>query len=291
MNGIININKKKGITSHDVVNIVRRKLGIKRVGHTGTLDPVATGVLPICVGVATKLSSAITNGNKTYEVLFRTGIKTDTLDITGNVVATSDKVVSELEIINVINSFLGKISQIPPMYSAIKIDGKKLYELAREGKTVERKARTVTVFDIYDIFIDEDMISFVVECEKGTYIRTLVDDIGEKLGTYASVIDLKRIRTGKFNIDDSIEIDDFETYNDEDISNSIIHLKDYFSDLERITLDETYNTYLYNGNKIKYKSDMESKLYKVFSSFDEFMGVYRYEENVLTPHYFFNLRR
>lgn len=186
MNGVIVINKPKGYTSHDIVNVVRKKLNTKKVGHTGTLDPDATGVLPILIGTATKISKYLVEHKKTYIATVKLGYKTETADASGKVIK-EDKHFQKIDkksIENVLNAFLGKQEQIPPMYSAIKVGGKKLYEYAREGKKVEVKPREIEIYDIsLEEYNNNDEISFKVNCSKGTYIRTLCESVAEKLGT------------------------------------------------------------------------------------------------------------
>lgn len=186
MNGVIVINKPKGYTSHDIVNVVRKKLNTKKVGHTGTLDPDATGVLPILIGTATKISKYLIEHKKTYIATVKLGYKTDTGDASGKIIK-EDKHFQKIDkknIENALNTFLGKREQVPPMYSAIKVNGKKLYEYAREGKKVEVKPREIEIYDIcLEEYSNNDEISFKVNCSKGTYIRTLCENVAEKLGT------------------------------------------------------------------------------------------------------------
>lgn len=206
MNGILIINKPKGITSHDVVGKVRRILHTKKVGHAGTLDPIATGVLIVLVGRATKLSDRLLCEKKCYKAGFRLGIETDTYDITGNIVCENAADVSKDKIKSVLESFKGKISQIPPMYSAIKIEGKKLYELARRGVTVERKAREVEIYDI-DLSGENELY---IACSKGTYIRSLIHDMGKMLGVGACMTALERCASGTFSIENSVTLEQLE---------------------------------------------------------------------------------
>jgi len=208
MDGVLNIYKPQNMTSHDVVAIVRKALNTKKVGHTGTLDPMATGVLPICVGRATKIVDFIQNDKKIYRASMILGSATDTEDCWGEIVETKPVTVTDETYIKAIRSFIGDIEQIPPMYSALKVNGKKLYELAREGKTIERKPRIRTIFDICDIVIDGHEASFTVVCAKGTYIRTLCTDIGKKLDTVAHMTALERTGSGQFNKADSLTIDE-----------------------------------------------------------------------------------
>ncbi len=305
--GIININKEKNMTSHDVVNIVRRKLGIKKVGHTGTLDPMATGVLPICIGKATKLASFITDGNKVYHVHMKLGISTDTYDITGKVLDRREVDVLEAQIREVVLSFVGEQEQVPPMYSAIKQGGKKLYELAREGKTVERKARKINIFYIDKLEIEGEEISFEVACSKGTYIRSLVFDIGEKLGTLATMTELERVSvSGGYSIDKAIKVSDFKEASEAEIRAHITTLEEYFADLDKIKIDEKLHKYLYNGNKLVLpakkielmlsEETIEGRLgVNVYSAYDEYMGVYTLKKSAgkyeLSPKYFFDFRK
>lgn len=186
MNGVLIINKTKGYTSHDIVNVVRKKLNTKKVGHTGTLDPDATGVLPILVGTATKISKYLIEHKKTYIATVKLGYRTDTADSSGKVIEVDKRFqkIDNKKIEDVLASFLGKQKQVPPMYSAIKVDGKKLYEYAREGKEVEVKPREIEIYDIcLEGYDNNDEIRFKVNCSKGTYIRTLCESVAEKLGT------------------------------------------------------------------------------------------------------------
>lgn len=207
MNGVLNINKPENMTSHDVVAIIRRTLNTKKVGHTGTLDPMVTGVLPICVGRATKIVDFIQNDKKTYEAEMTLGVATATEDQWGEVVETKPVDVTDETFKEAILSFVGEIEQVPPMYSALKVNGKKLYELARAGKTVERKPRKRTIYAIENIKINGHVATFRVICSKGTYIRTLCKDIGTKLGTVAHMSGLVRTATGQFHIEDAIDLE------------------------------------------------------------------------------------
>ena len=204
MLGIINLNKPAGKTSHDMVSFVRRTLGIKRVGHAGTLDPDATGVLPVLVGKATNLSELLTEKTKTYTAVVRLGIVTDTYDISGKVLKECSLRPSKEEICKAAESFLGEISQLPPMYSAIKKNGKKLYELARQGLIVEREHRKVTIHKIVCSDFLKNTFSMEVSCSKGTYIRSLCHDLGESLGCGAAMEALVRTRSGPFSLENAV---------------------------------------------------------------------------------------
>lgn len=212
LNGIINVNKSAGFTSFDVVARLRSITHQKKIGHTGTLDPDATGVLPVCLGNATRVCSLLTDWDKCYRAKMRLGIKTDTQDISGNVTETGDASgISSEDIESAILSFVGSYDQIPPMYSAKKVDGKKLYELARKGVEVERKPCRVTIADIVIESIEPGVGAvFTVTCSKGTYIRTLCNDIGEKLGCGACMESLERTRVGCFDIKDALTLSEIE---------------------------------------------------------------------------------
>ena len=209
MNGIINVYKEKGYTSHDVVAVLRKIAGQKKIGHTGTLDPDATGVLPVCLGRATKLCDLLTDRHKTYEAVLLLGKTTDTQDISGAILKEQPTDhLNEAEVTKVIESFKGTYDQIPPMYSALKVNGKKLYELAREGKTVERKSRKVTIYQIHIKEIQLPRVRMEVTCSKGTYIRTLCHDIGNLLGTGGCMEELTRTKVGRFELKDSLKLEE-----------------------------------------------------------------------------------
>lgn len=281
MDGILIINKPEGLTSHDVVYKTKKILNTRKVGHTGTLDPMATGVLVICVGKATKLSQYLTSNDKTYEASMKLGIKTDTGDITGNIINEDNKA-SEIknnysveDIRNIIKSFIGKQKQIPPMYSAIKKDGVKLYELARKGIEVERESRDIEIFDVYDVEIDtkncDDLvINYKVQCSKGTYIRVLCEDIANKFDTVGTMIKLNRIKSGDFAIEDSIKI--------EQISESkIISIEKIINQkIELNNVENNLNKFL-NGVKISY--NLPDGLYNVYT--DRYIGIGKIKDNFL----------
>ena len=210
MDGIIVVHKEKGFTSFDVVAKLRGILKQKKIGHTGTLDPDATGVLPVCLGCATKLCDMLTDTTKVYEAELLLGVTTDTQDTSGAVLEEREVNVTEETVRAVIASFIGEQKQIPPMYSALKVDGKKLYELAREGKTVERKARNITIETIEILEVDLPKVRMVVTCSKGTYIRTLCNDIGEKLGCGGAMASLIRRQTAGFVLEEAKTLDEIE---------------------------------------------------------------------------------
>ena len=213
MNGVINIIKNTGMTSFDVVARVRKITKEKKVGHTGTLDPEASGVLPICLGKATKIIDYMMENEKAYRVSFKLGIVTDTYDLEGKIIREKDASnVGKEEIIRVISNFIGNIKQVPPMYSALKQNGVKLYELARKGIEVKREARDITIYKIENIDI-QDEICMDVYCSKGTYIRSLCFDIGEELGVGATMTKLCRIKNGNFTLENGLNIDDLNEEN------------------------------------------------------------------------------
>ena len=278
LKGILNINKEKGISSARVVSLVRRALDMKKVGHTGTLDLEASGVLPIVIGKATRVSDYMMTKDKVYETELILGAKTDTLDAAGKIIGKSDKIVSEDKFLEVMNTFKGEIEQIPPMYSALKVNGKKLYDLARDGIEIERKRRKVKVYDIglLDFAFPKAIIR--VTCSKGTYIRTLVDDLGEKLGTFAYVNELKRVRVGDFDIKDAINSEDILEIPKEALIKKLYPVDTALKDFEKITLDKKYLDSLVNGQIVEVGVDF-GKIVRVYAG-EDFIGLGRnYCEN------------
>lgn len=223
--GILNINKPQNMTSHDVVAIARRTLGIRKIGHTGTLDPMATGVLPICIGKATKIIEYLDMDLKTYRCTFILGLKTDTLDIWGEELTREAVRVTEEQVLEAVSKFRGIIEQTPPMYSAIKVNGRKLYEYARDGQDVQVKSRKIYIKDASVLEMDlsrfNPQITILCQCSKGTYIRTLCQDIGEALGTYGCMSALERVESGIFNIQNSITVDELKELSLEEIETKL----------------------------------------------------------------------
>ena len=278
MNGVIIINKPKGCTSHDVVNIVRKKLNIKKVGHTGTLDPNATGVLPILIGIGTKISKYLIEHDKEYIATMKMGIKTDTLDWEGKILEKDKnlKKYSEEEIKNILNSFLGKQKQIPPMYSSIKVNGKKLYKYARNGQEVEVKSREIVIFNISLInYNNKDEIIFKVKCSKGTYIRTLCEDIAKKLGTIGYMKELERTKVDKFKIEDAIPLENMDERN---IKNNIITIEEIFKNNEIIELNNRKHELFLNGVQLTF--EVQDGLYRVYNN-NIFIGLGIIKNNLL----------
>ena len=252
MDGVINIYKERGFTSHDVVAVVRKTLNTKKAGHTGTLDPDAEGVLPVCVGQATKLADYIMAERKSYRAEITFGAETTTQDASGEVIEKYDFRFDENALRNVLKEFIGPQRQLPPMYSAIKVNGKKLYELAREGKEIERKAREIEIYDIriVDIFPPYRVV-IDVDCSKGTYIRTLCSDIGKKLGWGAYMSSLTRTASGRFLIEDAVKLDELkEIAKNGGIDSVLITPDRALADYKRITVGKKAEKYLYNGGKI-----------------------------------------
>ena len=253
MDGIFNIYKEKGFTSHDVVAIVRRTIHMKKVGHTGTLDPDAEGVLPVCVGKATKLSDVIMDGRKSYRAMLRLGITTTTEDASGEVLETKEVDFNEDKIREVVASFIGRLEQVPPMYSAVKVNGKKLYELAREGKEIERKSRTIEVYDIrIRQFLPPDRVEIDVDCSKGTYIRTLCSDIGKALGCGGHMAELLRTRTGAFSLENAIKLDELKALAEQEKAEEVLlTMEEALEDFLMVKVSEKSQKFLYNGGKIQ----------------------------------------
>lgn len=282
MNGVINIYKNTGMTSFDVVAIVRRVAKMKKVGHTGTLDPAASGVLPVCLGKATKIIDYIMENKKVYRVNLKLGMVTDTYDLEGEVLREKDAShITKDEILNCINSFVGTIDQVPPMYSALKQNGVRLYELARQGIEVHRDARKVTIYSIENIKIESnDNIQMDVCCSKGTYIRSLCYDIGEKLNVGATMTSLERIQNGPFTKEEAINIEDLT---EELLEKHIISIEKALDSFEKITVNEKFGKLLRNGVKVfdnrMYSEEVEfNKLYRVYEDNGVFLGLGKRDE-------------
>jgi len=284
INGIINVYKEAGYTSHDVVAKLRGILKQKKIGHTGTLDPDATGVLPVCLGKGTKLCDMLTATDKTYEAVLRLGIATDTQDISGTVIKQGDVSVKEAEIRECIEGFVGEQMQIPPMYSALKVNGKKLYELARAGKEIEREPRKVIFRSIEIINIALPKVTLKVTCSKGTYIRTLCHDIGEKLGCYGCMESLIRTQVGVFQIEDSRTLCEIEAIMLNGKLDELVRTVDsMFGEFLQITMKPEYESRAYNGNyfapeHIEGEFEGKTKSVRVYDSKGDFVGLYQYQE-------------
>ena len=276
MNGIIVIDKPPKKTSHDMVYFVRRLTGIKKVGHTGTLDPDATGVLPICIGRAPKAADMLTGADKEYETELVLGKTTDTQDASGKVISEQTVNVTEKEILDTVSQFIGEITQIPPMFSAIKQDGKKLYELARQGISVERKARKVTVYgiDVTEIDLENNTVKLTVRCSKGTYIRTLCEDIGKKLGVGAYMNTLRRTKSAGFGLEQSHTVEELTKMKEENkLNEAVLPLDSIFSEYDKIKLPDFLAKKVKNGVKIGYKSAENGKKYRIYDENGAFLCI------------------
>ncbi len=288
INGMMNIYKEAGYTSHDVVAKLRGIVKQKKIGHTGTLDPDAVGVLPVCFGNATKLCDMLTDKSKEYETIMRLGMTTDTQDLSGRILTEAKVHVSEAEVEQAVMYFVGGYEQTPPMYSALKVHGKKLYELARAGKEIERQSRPVEIFSIQILEIRLPEVRFVVSCSKGTYIRTLCADIGERLGCGGVMASLVRTRVGNFRIADSITLAKVEelirqgTYSDYVIAPGSV-----FMEYEGATVKWEAESALANGNKLyphqldfdHHKSFANGDQLRVYNAKREFRAIYIFAEN------------
>lgn len=287
INGIVNVYKEKGYTSFDVVAKMRGIFHQKKIGHTGTLDPDAEGVLPVCLGKATKVCDLLTDKDKEYKAVLLLGQATDTQDISGEVINSAPVNVTEDEVTAVINSFVGRQMQVPPMYSALKVNGQKLCDLARQGVMVERKAREINIFsiEIEDISLPE--VTMSVHCSKGTYIRTLCNDIGEKLGCYGCMKSLLRTRVAGFKLADACRLSELEEMlkTGQDF---VIPIDSVFDNLPAANVIETAQKYVVNGNRIpvsfiKEAAESEADFidgaaYRLYDYKDCFVGIYNYIE-------------
>ena len=293
VNGIINVYKEKGYTSFDVVAKLRGIFKQKKIGHTGTLDPDAEGVLPVCLGKATKVCDLLTDKSKEYEAVLLLGKVTDTQDITGTVLEEKDVKVTEEAVRETVLSFVGDYMQIPPMYSALKVNGKKLCDLAREGKTVERQARPVKILTIDILDVTLPRVRMRVHCSKGTYIRTLCQDIGEKLGCGGCMESLLRTRVGEFALADAIKLSEVEAYviahrsdatETEELQLPFLQAVDtVFLKYESATVDGQFRKYLYNGNRLRPEmfleehESMRMAPVRVYDDEGAFFGIYEYQ--------------
>lgn len=306
-NGIINVRKEKGYTSFDVVAKLRGILQMKKIGHTGTLDPDAEGVLPVCLGKATKVCDLLTDKDKEYEAVLLLGRTTDTQDISGTVLTEAEVNVTEEAVRRAVMSFAGTYEQIPPMYSALKVNGRKLCDLARSGIEVERKARPVTIHAITILEVQLPRVRMRVHCSKGTYIRTLCQDIGEKLGCGGCMESLLRTRVADFRLEEAYTLGQLqEMKNAGTVDQAIAPVDRVFMELPQVTVRRSYEPLLYNGNKLPEKSLRQGKLpssgdstgestaekntgsvprLRVYDEAGHFIGVYEYlaEEQVLKP--------
>lgn len=286
MDGIINIYKEADYTSHDVIARMRGILKTRKLGHTGTLDPDAVGVLPVCIGRATKACDMLTDRSKVYEAVLRLGVTTDTEDMSGQILTENPVDVTEEQVREAVAHFVGDYEQIPPMYSAIKVEGRKLYELAREGKVIERKPRPVTIFELDIIKIELPLVYLRVSCSKGTYIRSLCRDIGDRLGCGGCMEHLTRTRVGEFVIENAITLSQLEDLMREE------RVEEYIKPVDRLFLEypkvkvgnKSEHALLTNGNplaarklKIDDKYRVDGQWLRLYDLDDRFVALYKYE--------------
>lgn len=278
--GIINVYKEKGFTSFDVVAKLRGILKTKKIGHTGTLDPDAEGVLPVCIGKATKVCDLLTDKDKVYEAVLLLGVETDTQDTSGTVLNECDVNVTEEKVRETILSFVGEYAQIPPMYSALKVNGKKLYELAREGKTIERKARNVKIFSIEILEVELPRVRMSVHCSKGTYIRTLCHDIGTKLGCGGCMEELLRTKVGIFTLENSLRLSEIaELAAEGQAEEKILSVDALFEDAVKALAKPEFDIVVHNGNPTELRMLQETpavmtERLRVYDSQGAFIGIY-----------------
>lgn len=276
MNGILVVDKPIGMTSHDVVNYIRRLTGVRRIGHTGTLDPIATGVLPVCIGVATKAARFLQDADKVYRAEIVLGMTTDTYDCEGEVITECEVTNTKGEIIDAILSFQGEMEQIPPMYSAIKKDGKKLYELARQGIEVEREPRKVNIsaMSVLKVDMENYTVDIEVECSKGTYIRSLCNDIGKKLKCGAYMNKLRRIKTHSFDISQAYTLKQILDMNaDKKLQTAMMNPDKIFINCPKIMLNYRQADSVYHGVQLTWPSGEEGRIYRIYSPKNRFMCI------------------
>lgn len=292
INGIININKEQGFTSHDVVAKLRGILHQKKIGHTGTLDPDAVGVLPVCLGKGTKVCDLLTDKDKEYQAVLLLGTVTDTQDTTGTVLSTKEVESTTEEVEAAILSFVGEYEQVPPMYSALKVNGQKLCDLARAGIEVERKARKVQIHAITIDAIELPRVTMTIHCSKGTYIRTLCQDIGERLGCGGCMEHLIRTRVADFKREDAVTLSQVEDAVREGTIDQLIRpIDQVFLKYEAVTAKEQFAKLLYNGNRlpvsclVKQKDWVDKEQVRVYNEAGQFIGIYAYQsrQNDLRP--------
>jgi len=275
MDGVLIINKPKGYTSHDIVNVLRKKLNTKKIGHTGTLDPNATGVLPILIGQATKISKYLIEHDKVYIAELKLGEKSSTGDIEGEIVEKKKiPTLTIQQIENVLNSFLGEQKQTPPIYSSVKINGKKAYEYARKGETVNIEPREIEIMEISLIKFEENTITFEVKCSKGTYIRVLCEDIAEKLGTVGLMNNLTRTKVNEFDIKNACTLESIK--NTENLS--LISIEEIFNTKPNINLNNRKKELFLNG--VKLSVDGKDNIYRIYNN-NTFLGLGIVKDNLL----------
>ena len=278
MNGIVIVDKPQGWTSQDVTARLRRVFQTRRIGHGGTLDPMATGVLPVFVGRGTRGVEFFEHAEKAYETVLQLGITTDTEDISGEVLEKRDVHISETEFTEILSQFRGKIMQVPPMYSALKVNGQKLCDLARKGKTVERQPREIEIFELTMLEFNGDTARLRVKCSKGTYIRTLCKDIGEALGCGGCMAQLRRVQAGEYTIEEAVPLQTLlDAENPEEFLRPVDSM---FRNFPAVTLSDKQEKRCRNGNS--FSVTMESGTYRVYSKQNEFLALSRVEDGVMS---------
>jgi len=290
VHGIILLDKRLGVSSNKALQEVRRLFNANKGGHTGSLDPLATGLLPLCFGEATKVSAMMLDDNKRYQAVVKLGVMTDTGDAEGQVI--EEKPVPKLskEIIEeCLSNFMGEIDQVPPMYSALKHNGKKLYELAREGKVIERKARRITIFELKLLDFTEDSLTLDVFCSKGTYIRSLAEDIGYKLGCGGTITGLRRTQSGQFKIEDALTIEQCQSMSLEELTASMLAVDEPLQEIPKIQLSSRQTTLINHGQQIDFQCEYEQGSVRMYSE-QLFLGLGEMLLNgKLVPKKIFNL--
>ncbi len=278
MQGIVVVDKPQDWTSQDVTARLRRVFGTRRIGHGGTLDPMATGVLPVFVGRATRAVEFFEHAEKTYEAVLRLGVATDTEDITGTVLEEKEVSVTEEELLQVLSRFRGEIMQVPPMYSALKVDGRKLCDLARKGQTVERKPRPITIFELEMLSFDGVEANLRVRCSKGTYIRTLCKDIGEALGCGGCMAALRRVQAGEYTISEAVPLQ--ELLDTEEPQKYLRSVDSVFRSFPKVTLTTKQEQRCRNGNR--FSMALAEGTYRVYGADGEFLALCRVEAGVMS---------
>lgn len=293
IHGILLLDKRLGISSNRALQEAKRLFQANKAGHTGSLDPLATGLLPVCFGAATKISALLLDYNKRYQVKVQLGIKTDTGDLEGNIIET--KPVPELSaqsVKTVLKKFIGPQDQVPPMYSALKQDGKKLYELARAGKTVERKARRITLFELTLLGLEQNLLELDVYCSKGTYIRSLAEDIGQALGCCATVSALRRTQVGQFSIEQAASIEELQELDDYGLMTKLIAVDHPLQTLPAIHLDNQQTVHIKFGQSLSLEQNVEDAISGSVRMYhkNEFLGLGEMHlDGKLAPKKLFNL--
>ncbi len=281
-NGIISIDKPEGWTSQDVTARLRRVFNTRRIGHGGTLDPMATGVLPVFVGRATRGVEFFEHAEKTYEAALRLGVTTDTEDITGTVLEEKDVSVTEADLMEVLGRFRGEIMQVPPMYSALKVNGRKLYDLARAGKEVERQPRPITIYELECLEFSRNEARLRVRCSKGTYIRTLCKDIGEALGCGGCMAALRRVQAGEYTIADSVSLDRLLSESEQgmEVEHYLKPVDSMFASFPAITLTPNQTKRVRNGNSFSHSASPGK--YRLYSNDGEFLALAQVDDGVMS---------